>query len=738
MPRRKFRPKFPWAKLSDEELLEVRLKDLKVTVEGTWLERCLHTLYDELAEHGIRVRPHAWISSEWFSPENTPGIAMPFFLAHPRLMRLEKKMILDVEGGTWSECMGILRHEAGHVVTHAYQLYRRRRWQQLFGPSSQRYPRYYRPNPASRNHVQHLRLWYAQSHPDEDFAETFAVWLRPRSHWRSRYAGWPALKKLEYVDELMAEIAGKRPTLTHREKVDPLSKLNQTLGDYYKKKRALYVVDTPKTYDRDLRRLFSADPKHRRSEAASSFIRRNRADGARTGGEVDRRISAHFRCRARRYDPALPRTQFARGRLRAQTDHGIHGAVDRQDHACIVWSVAAKMDRAMKRLRVLVLVHPDLIPPESSKGYSEQEINVWKTEYDVVTTLRAAGHEVRPLGVHDELKPIRDEIEAWKPDVVFTLLEQFRGEAIYDQNVVSYLELLHVPYTGCNPRGLMLARGKDLSKTLVHYHRIPVPAFAVFPMRRKVKRPARLALPLIVKSVNEDASYGISQASVVDTDDKLVERVNFIHERIGTAAIAEQYIEGREIYVGVVGNDRLLVLPVWELQFSNMAEGDWHIATEKVKHDPDYQERRGILHGPAKDLTPELAARIQNMAKRIYRTLELDGYARIDFRLAADGTPYFLEANPNPEIAESQEFATAARHVGISYPDLLQRIVALGIRRAGPSAGGGLKTLASIASFITRFYVFHARRAACARPRVWRRGDRGRCVRASCRSCSRS
>ena len=244
-----------------------------------------------------------------------------------------------------------------------------------------------------------------------------------------------------------------------------------------------------------------------------------------------------------------------------------------QDHACAVWSVAAKVDRAMKRLRVLVLVHPDLIPPDSSKGYSEQEINEWKTEYDVVTTLRAAGHEVRPLGVHDELKPIRDEIDGWKPDVVLTLLEQFRGEAIYDQNVASYLELMHVPYTGCNPRGLMLARGKDLSKTLVHYHRIPVPAFAVFPKGRKVKRPARLALPLIVKSVNEDASYGISQASVVDSDDKLVERVNFIHERIGTNAIAEQYIEGREIYVGIVGNERLHVLPVWELRIQQYGAG---------------------------------------------------------------------------------------------------------------------------------------------------------------------
>jgi D-alanine-D-alanine ligase len=336
----------------------------------------------------------------------------------------------------------------------------------------------------------------------------------------------------------------------------------------------------------------------------------------------------------------------------------------------------------MKGLRVLVLLHPDLMPPDSSKGYSEQQINVWKTEYDVVSTLRTAGHEVRPLGVHDELKPIRDEIDGWKPDVVFSLLEQFRGEVIYDHNVASYLELTRIPYTGCNPRGLMLARGKDLSKTLVHYHRIPVPAFAVFPMRRKVRRPARLALPLIVKSLSEDASYGISQASVVDTDDKLAERVAFIHERIGTAAIAEQYVDGRDLYVGVLGNDRLRALPVWELQFGNMAPGAWRIATEKVKHDPDYQERRGILHTPAKDLAPELGIRIQRAAKRIYRTLELDGYARIDFRLSADGIAYFLEANPNPEIAESQEFAAAALHDGLAYPDLLQRILALGMRRA--------------------------------------------------------
>jgi D-alanine-D-alanine ligase len=341
----------------------------------------------------------------------------------------------------------------------------------------------------------------------------------------------------------------------------------------------------------------------------------------------------------------------------------------------------------MRRLRVLVLMHPDFVPPDSADGYTAQEINKWKTEYDVVSTLRGAGHDVHPLGVQEEIKPVRDEIEEFKPHVVFTLLEEFHYQTRYDQHIASFLELMKVPYTGCNPRGLVLARGKDLSKMLVHHRRIAVPAFAVFPMHRKVKRPARLALPLIVKSLNEDGSHGISQASVVDTDEKLAERVAFIHERIETAAIAEQFIEGRELYVGVLGNNRLQALPVWELEFGTMG-GD-HIATEKVKHDTNYQERVGIVAGPARGLRPEVTANMQRAAKRIYRTLGLDGYARIDFRLAADGTPYFIEANPNPEIAKSQEFATAAEHVGLDYPALLHRILTLGMRRAkaGVSVG---------------------------------------------------
>lgn len=271
------RRKNGWATLPDEELLRLRLKDLRVSIDGTWLEDQLDQLHDELAHRDLRLRPHAWVSDEWFSPKNTPGIAIPFYLTHPRLMRLERKMILEVEGGNERECQRILRHEAGHAVQNAYQLQRRRRWQELFGTSSTRYPKFYRPNPASKNHVHHLRYWYAQSHPDEDFAETFAVWLRPRYDWRKRYAGWPALRKLEYVDELMAEIAGQRPTLTHRAKVDPLSQLTHTLAEHYLKKKKHYTSETPRHYDRELHRIFSAEPRHRHHPAASTFLRQNRA-----------------------------------------------------------------------------------------------------------------------------------------------------------------------------------------------------------------------------------------------------------------------------------------------------------------------------------------------------------------------------------------------------------------------------------------------------------------------------
>ena len=311
----------------------------------------------------------------------------------------------------------------------------------------------------------------------------------------------------------MKEIAGQRPLPTRRERVDPLNQLNQTLAEHYsEKKPALYAFETPKTYDRDWRG-FSPPTRGttaRRPRRASSRRHRSRMRElvSKWTGEYQLTVDAILD----RNDIAMSRTRPARGRferklvadftvlLTAKTVHALFGPLRERESR---YEAIARPGAGP----------PGPDPPESSKGYTEQEINVWKTEYDVVSTLRASGHDVRPLGVKDELKPIREQIDSWKPHVVFSLLEEFHGEVIYDQHVASYLELIRVPYTGCNPRGLMLARGKDLSKTLVHYHRISVPAFAVFPMRRKFKRPKRLAMPLIVKSLNEDASYGISQAS---------------------------------------------------------------------------------------------------------------------------------------------------------------------------------------------------------------------------------
>lgn len=337
----------------------------------------------------------------------------------------------------------------------------------------------------------------------------------------------------------------------------------------------------------------------------------------------------------------------------------------------------------MRKLRILAVCRPDQLPPDTLEGLSEKEKYACKMEYDVFTTLREIGHEVTGLGVQYDLKPLREAIEGDTPDIVFNMLDQFHGDTVYCQHVASFLELLRVPYTGCNPRGHVLSRSKDLSKKLVKYHHIPTPAFYVVPIGRKVKRPRRLSFPLIVKSATEDASLGISQASVVETDEKLQERVTFIHEHVGTAAMVEQYIDGREIYVGVLGNDRLSALPPWELKFTALPSGALPIATEHVKHNVEYQKRRGVVDGPADELSPSLDTKIREMAKRCCRILEMDGYARVDFRLGHDGVPYFIEANPNPEIAASEELAQSAQHDGTSYPELLNRILSLGLQRAG-------------------------------------------------------
>lgn len=267
-----------WLNFSDDELLDLKFSDLKITIENTPVQKRIDQLYEELERKDLKFRPHCWFSEEWFSPDGVPGIAIPFYLGHPRLAKLESRQMFEVEGGTERWCMQLLRHEAGHAISTAFRLYRRKRWRQLFGPHTKPYPISYIPRPKSENYVLHLGWWYAQSHPAEDFAETFAVWLTPRSNWRKAYRDWPALRKLEYVDELMKSIAGTMPPNRSREKVEPLSQLRKTLREHYRLKRENYGIDIPQLYDGELMQLFPQGNTNGKSRSVATLLRKLRPD----------------------------------------------------------------------------------------------------------------------------------------------------------------------------------------------------------------------------------------------------------------------------------------------------------------------------------------------------------------------------------------------------------------------------------------------------------------------------
>ena len=335
-----------------------------------------------------------------------------------------------------------------------------------------------------------------------------------------------------------------------------------------------------------------------------------------------------------------------------------------------------------KKLRIIVLVHQDLVPPDSLDGLSDKEKLEVKTEYDVISTLKKMGHDVYPVGLYNQLNVIGDALLEHKPHIAFNLLEEFHGYPLYDQHVVSYLELMKQAYTGCNPRGMTLAHDKALTKMILSYHRIQVPNFAVFPMNRKVRRPKRLKFPLLVKSISEEGSVGIAQASIVHDDEKLSQRVEFIHSKNKTAAIAEEYIKGREIYVGVIGNTNIQTYAPWELLMEKLPEGSENIATLKVKWDPAYQEKVGVATRAA-DLTPEQlkAARTAFKTNLPLHVSEWICAARL--RMTEDGQFYLLEANPNPQIAHKEDFADSAEYSGVPYDQLLQKIITVGLNYAG-------------------------------------------------------
>lgn len=329
----------------------------------------------------------------------------------------------------------------------------------------------------------------------------------------------------------------------------------------------------------------------------------------------------------------------------------------------------------------------DAVPPEKICPVSRVRTARWRTEYEVTRALRSLGHEVLCLGLAGDLDVLRGTLTDFRPHLVFNLLEEFDGQAVLDQNVVSYLELRNMPYTGCGPRGMILSRDKALTKEILSYHGVATPRFAVFAPGRPIRKPAHLPWPLIVKPLNEQASMGIAQASYVTSDRRLVERVGFIHQHFQTSAIAETYIPGRELYVAVLGGRRPRVLPIRELSFKHMEPGVPCIATDRAKWSLPFQKKHGISSGPAGDLPRKMTARIAETCRCVWKALRLTGYARIDLRLTAEGRVYVLEANANPQLAQGEDFADAARAAGMDYPALCQRIVNIGLQSRRTQAG---------------------------------------------------
>lgn len=328
-------------------------------------------------------------------------------------------------------------------------------------------------------------------------------------------------------------------------------------------------------------------------------------------------------------------------------------------------------------MKILVLMHESLIPPpvEDEEKVDWQTVP-WVSEYDVLTTLKSLGHEAYPVGVHSDLNVIRKHIQEEKPALVFNMLEEFDGEAIFDQNVVSYLELLRIPYTGCNPRGLMLARNKALAKKVLTYHRVKTPKFASFPRNRRLRTPANPSFPLIVKALNEEASAGLSQASVVHSVERLKERVEYMHS-LGLDALAEKFVEGREFFVGVLGNYRLEIFEPRELIFSKSESPERQFYSQRAKFDIKYRERHGI-DTKSYNEDPELVQKLKEAARKTYKALYLNGYARIDLRVSTEGEVFVIEANPNPDLSENEDFALSALESGYEYPELLEKILRLG------------------------------------------------------------
>ena len=550
---------------SKEEILKTPINKLGVDILNSDLESYIKKLYGELDQQGMTFHPLTYLSDEWGCPDGAPVIGVPFYLVSEILREIEKEKTGAVESS--EEIQKLFRHEAGHAFNYAYSLYKLPRWQEIFGIYEKPYEDNFAPIPGSGRFVRHLEGWYAQNHPDEDFAEAFAIIITPGFDWKSAYKGTKAYKKLAYVYELIKQYKDK-PVKAFSGSLDmPVESISATLEEWYKK-RILALKPTAK---------------------------------------------------------------------------------------------------------ILILFYQEY--PKKMPTHDEVVDQIKKT-------LLQLGYNVVLLPINQSIERIINGVKEEKPDLIFNLCETFRNNDKFDFNVTALLEMTRAPFTGSRSGSLFLSNDKYISKKIFDFHKIPYPDFLFVPMGSEAVIPKNLSFPLFVKPVHEDASIGVDENSIVQDEESLKKKVKEIHEIIKDDALIEEYIEGREFFVSIVGNKFLKPFEIVELDFSRLPQGRPKIYTYKAKIETESEEYKMIDIKIPQDLTPELKGKLQEIAIKVYRVLGASDYARMDIRMAQDGKLYVLEANLNPYLAQSSETAIAAQASGLSYEHLIGGLVEEALARA--------------------------------------------------------
>ncbi len=554
----------PFSIKTKEQILKMPINRLGLQIEGSLIEAPLKRLYAELDLAGIKFHPEAYLSDSWGCPNDVPVIGIPFYLTHPMLFEIEKEKTKEAE--TPEETAQILRHEAGHAFNYAYRLHELPRWKEIFGIYEKPYQDNFAPIAGSDKFVRHLEGWYAQKHPDEDFAETFAVLITPDLDWKKLYKGTLAYEKLAYVSELIKEYRAKEvPTFKMRLDL-PIEELSMSLEKWYRM-----------------------------------------------------RLSA------------------------------------------------------AKRPKILILFFQEYPQQKAVRDGVVDSIKEVLLELNYVVVL---------LPVNQSIDRITNGIKQEKPDLIFNLCETFRGDNKFEFNVTALLEMLRIPFTGSSSGSLFLTNDKHISKKILSYHRVAYPAFFIVALGREVFVPKNMSFPLFVKPVHQDASIGIDANSLVRTQEELEAKVRSIHVTVKDDALVEEYIDGREFYVSILGNSIPKPLEVFEIDFSELPPDVPKVYTHKAKIDAESWEYNAISITVPEDLPQSMKSKLQYLAVKLFRAFDARDYARIDFRVDAKGKIYVLEANLNPYLGDGDHTALAAEVSGLSYRELIAHIVESAIARA--------------------------------------------------------